>query len=270
MDRRALGIGRKPNAQAPRRPARRLGVRSDSMSAALSRSAFSVLTRRSSGAREASAAPSSRARVAEGAREMRIEPFRIIAGDMRPAHRCMAAAIEALRVHRRSAPPGRSASRRQVCAMASASNPRSRLSMPSRTARGVSSPMSQALGGAPAQRVVDQPGDAARSPEPAKRCARPQALSASAAGRRSSAMRCEDFDCRGKPRGWRHGRTHGRPARMRTAKITHIASNATRAEAVPGAAAHDHVAGGVDQRVHQTRQPRTPRPGSRKRDRHDG
>ena len=84
VDGRALGLGRQPDAQAPGRPRRRLPARGRTASRRPpSRSAFSVLTRRSSGARDASAAPSSRAVVAEDAREMRVEPFRIIAGDMR-------------------------------------------------------------------------------------------------------------------------------------------------------------------------------------------
>ena len=53
------------------------------MAAALKVSAFNVLTRRSSGARDDSAAPSSARVIAEHAGEMRIEPFRIIAGDVR-------------------------------------------------------------------------------------------------------------------------------------------------------------------------------------------
>ena len=59
------------------------GDKSASMPLALSRSALSVLTRRSSGAREDSAAPSSARASPKCAGEMRIQPFRIIAGNMR-------------------------------------------------------------------------------------------------------------------------------------------------------------------------------------------
>ena len=104
--------------------------------------------------------------VAEHLRQIAVEPFRIIAGDMRPARR-RASARSALRARHRSAAPAQNGRRRTSAAMASASRPRSSLSMPSTRARGVSSSMIQALEARRRSTSQIRPEIAARSPEPA-------------------------------------------------------------------------------------------------------
>ncbi len=144
MDRRALGVGGKTDAQAPRRPARGLGAQVRQHGGGLVALSLqridAQVERRARGQRRALL----RARVSEGARQMRVEPFRIIAGDMR-RRAVRSAGIEtsalvfAQRLGRILRAVGELARSPRV------SSPRSRLSMPSRTARGVSAPMSQAL-----------------------------------------------------------------------------------------------------------------------------
>ena len=70
---------------------------------------------------------------------------------------------------------------------------------------------------------------AARSPEPAKRCDRPQSFSASARGPPSRLDVGEDFDRGGEPRG---RASSAGPSRMRTMKMIHIDQQHHRADAV--------------------------------------
>ena len=107
-----------------------------------SRSALSVLTRRSSGARLASAAPFAARSSPKRARKIRIEPVRIVARDMRRR----VASLSALKRG-----PLRLRQRRRRKALAAAqrfdvgnASPRSRRNMPISTARGLASPISQA------------------------------------------------------------------------------------------------------------------------------
>src|SRR5208283_1266544 len=69
-------------------------------------------------------------------------------------------------------------------AIAATSRPRSRCSIPISSARGLASPISHADDDLRRNASYTRPAIAARSDEPPKRCARPQSLSASAAGRR--------------------------------------------------------------------------------------
>src|SRR5258708_15122123 len=72
--------------------------------------------------------------------------------------------------------------------MASASMPRSSLSMPSTRARGVSASIIHAAEARRRNTSQIRPAIAARSPEPAKRCAVPHSFSAFAAGTRWASM----------------------------------------------------------------------------------
>ena len=72
--------------------------------------------------------------------------------------------------------------------IASGPMPRSSLSAPNRMARGVASSISHAADWRRRSASNTRPPMAARSPEPAKRWARPQSFNASAAGRRRASM----------------------------------------------------------------------------------
>ena len=194
------------------------GARCASAAAALSRSALSVLTRRSSGARVASAAPSCGALLAEHAGEMRIEPFRIVAGDMRRrAGERRRREPRALRVA--SAAPARSARRRRA---AQWRRRRARARAPAcraATARGVSAPITKAARRTPAQRVVDEArdGGAVAGAGEAVR----QAPVLERVGRRPVPRRRCRRGPRSRQRGARRASCAG-PSRMRTAKMIHM------------------------------------------------
>ena len=97
MDRRALGVGRQDVRADPKATRRRLrlqvGQHAGRFVAVGLQRVDAQVERRARGKRRALL----RARIAEGAREMRLEPFRIIAGDMRRARPSMSAASSRLR-----------------------------------------------------------------------------------------------------------------------------------------------------------------------------
>ena len=144
MDGRALCVRSESDAQAPRRPGRRLGREVGKRPAPPRARPLIVLTRRSSGAREASAAPSSARVVAEALREMRVEPFRIIAGDMR-RRAVEIAGFEPRALVVASAAQAHIASHPPACAMASGVEPALALEHAEQDRARVSSPIRNAL-----------------------------------------------------------------------------------------------------------------------------
>ena len=143
MDRRAFGIGAKPDAQAERRPSRRFGAKMlelwQHLLALGDERVDAHIERRAARQRRALGGPL----VAEHPREMRIEPIRIVALNAAPAHprarRHDSAACSA-------SVNGAGAKRAPLhnASIAATSRPRSRCSMPISAARGLASPISQA------------------------------------------------------------------------------------------------------------------------------
>ena len=143
MDGRTFCIRRKPDAQAERRPSRRLGMqmrelRQHLFALGLERIDAQVERR---AARERGALGG--AVFAEDARKMRIEPVGIIAENMR-RRACEPVAGECRRAPPPSTAQARSASPLHSAAISATSSPRSRRSMPITAARGPASPISHA------------------------------------------------------------------------------------------------------------------------------
>ncbi len=157
VDRRASGIGGQPDAQPHRRPPRRLDIEMGELRQhllALGHERVDAhIERRAARQRRALGA----ALVAENPREIGIEPIRIFALGGAGA----SASERESNAARSASVNGAGAKRSPLhsAAMAATSSPRSRCSMPSSTARGLASPMSQAGRRPAAQRVIDQPGD---------------------------------------------------------------------------------------------------------------
>ncbi len=116
---------------------------------------------------------------------------------------------------------------------------------------------------AAAARRRSSPAIAARSPDPAKRCARPQLLSASAAGRRSVSMVPNtSIAAASRAAGVMTQQTqawiYGRPARMRTMKMIQ-AMHSVRPPMPKMRAAQAHlIAGGVHEGMAEPRQHENP------------
>ncbi len=137
--------------------------------------------------RVASAAPSS-ARSSPKARRMRLEPFRIVAAGPTPAHRRAresARAAVSLGVSGAGACCGAGEGHGEGAGIGTADRGRG---APSTCARGSSEPSRKVLEARRRSASKTRLAIRARSPEPAKRCEKPQSRSASAAGRFRSAM----------------------------------------------------------------------------------
>ena len=179
--------GPRPSAASgSRRPvdacAEGTGSRCASVDSALSRVAFSVLTRRSTGARAAIAcisgtnAASPSTATSEDASQSGKSPCTCVgaSASVRVPSACRSAS---------SSGAGAWPSPVHNAAIPSASIPRATASAPSRRARGVSASMIQVADARRRNASKTSAAIAARSFEPAKRCDRPQSLSASGAGR---------------------------------------------------------------------------------------
>ena len=123
-----------------------------------SRSALSVLTRRSSGARLASAAPSAARSSPNDARKIRIEPIRIVALRHAPARRRACRPSSAV-VSASVSGAGAKRAPLHSASIAATSSPRSRRSMPISTARGLCLAHEPGRRGLAAQRVIDEAGN---------------------------------------------------------------------------------------------------------------
>ena len=246
MDRRALGVGGERDAQPERRPARRLrreiGERAGGLVAVALERVDAQIERRAARERRALLRPL----VAEHAGEMRIEPFRIVAGDMRRrARRGSRVEPRPLGVGQRRAANGARrrragrSRRHRACARAAACR--------ARTARGAVVAHHIGARRAPAQRVVDQAGDR-RTVAGAGEAVREPPILERIGGRPPPRLDLgEDLDGGGKTGAGRHQR----PSRMRDMKIAHINASTT-APTANTAAAHAHiVAGHVDIGMHQ-------------------
>ena len=142
------------------RPARTASRRRGSgraPSSTFARSAFSRLTRMSSGGRSASASPSA----TQSAPNRRSNRAASHSGTS--ARTCAGAAARSGAARRRlsssESGSGAWASSARIAASPSAPRPRRQPRTASASARGVSAPITQAAGGAPAQRVVDDVAD---------------------------------------------------------------------------------------------------------------
>ena len=113
MDRRAFGVGRKPHAQGPGRPAARLGLQVGQHAGNLVAVGLQCVDAQIERCARSQRGALLGARVTESAREMRLQPFRIVAGDMRRSTGHVGG-IEVACVRRRRAPQAHSSSRRQA------------------------------------------------------------------------------------------------------------------------------------------------------------
>ena len=216
VDRRVLGLRAELDAQAERRPARRLGRKMGERGLRLLALGLErvdpQVERRAGGERRAFL----RALLAEHAGEMRIEPLRIVAGDMGRR------TIECRR--REPRPLGLREQRR--CEARAIGKPRDRVEVePAFELEHAEEDRARRLLAheerrrrAPAQRVVDEARDRGAVAGAGEAVGKAPVLER-VGGRPMARLDIgEDFDRRGDARSWRHGS----PSRMRTAKTAHM------------------------------------------------